>query len=1041
MKKAKLFLTALSALLAVGVSAQNITVTGNVTDASTGEGIPFASVIVKGTTQGVAADADGYYAIETPADGALEFSSIGYMTQEIAVEGKTFVNAELEPDNEFIDETIVVAYGVQKKSSFVGAAEQISGEKLQNMSSSNISKSLEGAVAGLQTSSSSGTPGSSANIIIRGLGSVSASQSPLLVVDGVPYEGSLNSIASNDIESITVLKDAAANSMYGARGSNGVIIITTKRGTSDRVSVTFDAKVGVNSRGVPAYDVITNPGDYYEMTWESIRNAVYYGGQMSLGQANAYASGALIRDYLRYNVYKGISDTELIDPTTGKLNPYAYDLKWTDNWNEDVFRNGVRQEYTVTASGGNDNTQAYLSISTLDDEGYVPSSGFNRISVRGKIDQTIGKYINVGLNLAYSNTTQNLYNSSEGSGSYSNLFYFGQNIAPIYPIYQYDLETGEKLYDNNGGDLYDWGENRPYGQFSNPYGQLMTSKNEVISDNISSRGYINIQILKDLKFTANVAYDVFLDKYDYYTTPVGGDAETVNGRGQQQTNRHSALNANQLLNYTPTFGDHSLNILLGHETKSDVSYVLSGQMTNFVDPNNSDFSNAVVYQNLTSSTSEYFLQGIFGRAEYNYANKYYLSASYRMDASSRFAPDKRWGDFWSVGASWSAKQENFLIGVGWLDALRIKASYGTQGNDNIGVTKVYEDLYTINRIDGEASIVKVFRAAPDVTWEKSDNFNAGFEARLFDRLSINADFFIKETKDMIYYRPLSPSQGDPATQLVNDMDMKNTGIEFEISADLIKTPNVLWTVSVNGTHYKNEITKLPSDQPQDGYNSGTYWRELGGSLYDFYLPEFAGVDSSTGEALYNVYTESGNKGELTGTTTSATNATNRATGKSAIPDIYGGFSTFLSVYGFDFSAAFAYQLGGWTLDSNYASLMGGGTAGTNWHKDIYDRWTPQNTDSQIPRLDNGNLNANQTSTRFLTRASYLSLRNLTIGYTFPKRIAEKIAMQNLRVFLTGDNLWYISARKGLDVRQSFSGETGFTYSALRTVSAGISLTF
>ena len=1041
MKKAKLFLTALSVLLAVGVSAQNITVTGNVTDASTGEGIPFASVIVKGTTQGVAADADGYYAIETPADGALEFSSIGYMTQEIAVEGKTFVNAELEPDNEFIDETIVVAYGVQKKSSFVGAAEQISGEKLQNMSSSNISKSLEGAVAGLQTSSSSGTPGSSANIIIRGLGSVSASQSPLLVVDGVPYEGSLNSIASNDIESITVLKDAAANSMYGARGSNGVIIITTKRGTSDRVSVTFDAKVGVNSRGVPAYDVITNPGDYYEMTWESIRNAVYYGGQMSLGQANAYASGALIRDYLRYNVYKGISDTELIDPTTGKLNPYAYDLKWTDNWNEDVFRNGVRQEYTVTASGGNDNTQAYLSISTLDDEGYVPSSGFNRISVRGKIDQTIGKYINVGLNLAYSNTTQNLYNSSEGSGSYSNLFYFGQNIAPIYPIYQYDLETGEKLYGANGEDLYDWGENRPYGQLSNPYGQLMTSKNEVISDNISSRGYINIQILKDLKFTANVAYDVFLDKYDYYTTPVGGDAETVNGRGTQQTNRHSALNANQLLNYTPTFGDHSLNILLGHETKSDVSYVLSGQMTNFVDPNNSDFSNAVVYQNLTSSTSEYFLQGIFGRAEYNYANKYYLSASYRMDASSRFAPDKRWGDFWSVGASWNAKQENFLIGVGWLDALRIKASYGTQGNDNIGVTKVYEDLYTINRIDGEASIVKVFRAAPDVTWEKSDKFNAGFEARLFDRLSINADFFIKETKDMIYYRPLSPSQGDPATQLVNDMDMKNTGIEFEISADLIKTPNVLWTVSVNGTHYKNEITKLPSDQPQDGYNSGTYWRELGGSLYDFYLPEFAGVDSSTGEALYNVYTESGNKGELTGTTTSATNATNRATGKSAIPDIYGGFSTFLSVYGFDFSAAFAYQLGGWTLDSNYASLMGGGTAGTNWHKDIYDRWTPQNTDSQIPRLDNGNLNANQTSTRFLTRASYLSLRNLTIGYTFPKRIAEKIAMQNLRIFLTGDNLWYISARKGLDVRQSFSGETGFTYSALRTVSAGISLTF
>lgn len=1041
MGKIKSFFALVLIFLSVSLSAQDLTVTGQVTDESTGEGIPFASVILKGTTHGVATDAEGNYSITVPSSGVLEFSSIGYQSTEMPVNGQRRIEASLKTDSEFIDETIVVAYGVQKKSSFVGAAEQVSGEKLATMSSTNISKSLEGAVAGLQTSSSSGTPGSSASIIIRGLGSVSASQEPLLVVDGVPYEGSLNSIASNDIESLTVLKDAAANSMYGARGSNGVIIITTKRGTSDRVSVTFDAKVGVNSRGVPAYDVITDPGDYYEMAWESFRNSVYYGGQMSLGQANAYASGALISDYLRYNVYKGIDDTELIDPTTGKLNPYAYDRKWTDNWNKDVFRNGVRQEYTLTASGGSEKTQAYMSVSYLNDEGYVPASGFERISVRGKIDQTIGRRIKVGLNLAYSNTTQNLYNSSESSGSYSNLFFFGQNIAPIYPIYQYDLETGAKLYGPNGEDLYDWGENRAYGQLSNPYGQLLTSKNEQISDNISSRGYIDIQILKDLKFTANVAYDVFLDKYDYYTTPVGGDAATVNGRGTQQTNRYTALNANQLISYTPTFGDHSLNILLGHETKSDVSYALSGQMTNFVDPNNSDFANAVVYQNLTSSTSEYFLQGVFARAEYNYANKYYLSGSYRMDASSRFAPDKRWGSFWSVGASWNAKQENFLIGVGWIDALRIKASYGTQGNDNIGVTKVYEDLYTISRVDGEASIVKAFRAAPDVTWEKSDNFNAGFEARFFDRLSVNADFFIKETKDMIYYRPLAPSQGEPSTQLVNDMDMKNTGIEFEVSADIIKTTNVLWNVTINGTHYKNAITKLPSDQPQTGYNTGNYWRSLGGSLYDFYLLEWAGVDPENGRAMYNVYSQAGTGGEFEGTTYSATNATQRAVGKSAIPDLYGGISSYLSFYGFDVSASLAYQIGGWTLDSNYQGLMGSGSVGTNWHKDIFDRWTPQNTDSQIPRLDNGDLEASQTSTRFLTKASYLSLRNVTIGYTFPKRLTDKIAMQNLRVYLTGDNLWYTSKRKGLDVRQTFNGSTGFTYSALRTISAGISFTF
>ncbi len=1038
MGKIKVFFTLVLISLSLSLSAQDITVSGQVTDESTGEGIPFASVVLQGSMHGVATDADGVFSISVPSDGILEVSSIGYQTSTVPVNGQTRIDVSLSTDAEFIDETIVVAYGVQKKSSFTGAAEQVSGEKLERMQTSNISKSLEGAVAGLQTSSSSGTPGSSSSIIIRGLGSVSASQEPLLVVDGVPYEGSLNSIAANDIESLTVLKDAAANSMYGARGSNGVIIITTKRGTSDKISITFDAKVGVNSRAVPTYDIITDPADYYEMSWESIRNAVYYAGTMSLGQANLYASGALVDDYLGgYNIFKGVENDELIDPATGKISVYARDRKWTDDWNKDIFRKGIRQEYTLTASGGSEKTQAYMSVSYLNDEGYVPNSGFDRISARAKIDHSIGKYIRTGLNISYSNTTQDMYSSTESQGAYSNLFMFGQNIAPIYPIYQYDLTTGARMYGQHGEDLYDWGESRPYGANSNPYGQLMSSKNRVISDNISSRGYVEVQILKDLKFTANIAYDVFVDNYDYYTTPVGGDAANVNGRGQQQTRRYSALNANQLINYSPTFGDHSLNILIGHETKSDKSYLLFGEMTNYVDPNVSDFSNAVTYQNLNSYSSGYFLEGVFGRAEYNYANKYLFSASYRVDGSSRFAPDKRWGDFWSVGASWNMKQENFLIGVPEITYLRLKASYGTQGNDNIGVTKVYEDLYNVNRVDGQASIVKVFRAAPDVTWEKSNNFNAGFESRFFDRFSVNADFFIKDTKDMIYYRPLAPSQGEPASQLVNDMDMRNIGVEFEIDVDLIKTQNVSWTLNINGTHYRNAITKLPTDVPQEGYATDSYFRELGQPLYSFYLYEWKGVDPDTGRPQYAKYDEDG---ELT-IVNETTEATRIKTGKTSIPDLYGGISTFLNLYGFDFSASFAYQIGGWTLDSNYQSLMGGGTAGTNWHKDIFRRWTPQNRYTDVPRVENGDQQNNQSSTRFLTNSSYISLRNVTIGYTFPKRITDKIAMQNLRIFLTGDNLWYLSKRRGLDVRQSFSGSTGFTYSALMTISGGVSITF
>lgn len=1035
MKTSKTLFSLMLLFLTLTMQAQKVSVSGQVLDSVTGEGIPFAGIFIKGTTTGVSTDDQGVFAIDVSKGDILLVSSIGYVEREIAVEAGKKLVVKLDPDSQAIDETIVVAYGVQKKSSFVGSAAQVSGEKLQKMQSTNISKSLEGAVAGLQTSSSSGTPGSSASIIIRGLGSVSASQSPLLVVDGVPYEGSLNSIPTHDIESMTVLKDAAANSMYGARGSNGVIIITTRRGTSDKVRIEFDAKVGVNSRGVPTYDIITSPADYYEMTWEALRNEVYYGGSMGLGQANAYASGALVSKYLRYNVYKGVEDGEVVLPGTGKINPAAKERKWTDDWNKDVFKRGIRQEYTLTVSGGSEKTKAYMSVSYLNDKGYVPNSGFRRVTVRGKVDQNIAKFIKAGINIAYSNTNQDQF-GAERAGSYSNIFFFGQNIAPIYPIYKYDIETGERLYGQTGEDLYDWGEQRAYGQLSNPYGQLLSSIVNTVRDNTSSRGYVDINILDGLKLTVNVAYDVFNTKSDNFFTPVGGDASTVNGRGTQNTSRYSALNTNQLLSYNKDFGregQHNVSLLFGHEIKSDHSYGLAGSMTNFVDPTVSDFANAVVYQDLTSNRTSYFLQGVFGRGEYSYGNRYFLSASYRRDASSRFAPDKRWGGFWSLGLSWNAKQEKFLLPVEAVNYLKFKASYGTQGNDNILMTKVYEDLYRIDRVNGEASIVKVFRAAPDVTWEKSNNFNAGIESRFFDRLSVNADFFIKETKDMIYYRALAPSQGDPASQLVNDMDMKNIGVEFEVSADIFKHRNFGWNITLNGTSYKNKITKLPSNEPAEGYASGNYWRRKGGSLYDFYMYEWRGVDSETGEALYT-----GKEKDLVH---EAANAKMIQTGKSSIPAVYGGISTSWAFFGVDLSAQFAYQIGGWTLDSNYQSLMSGGSAGTNWHKDIFHRWTPQNTDTDVPRVQNRYQEASQTSTRFLTKASYISLKNVTVGYTFPKSLTQKAKISNLRVYVIGDNLWYMSKRRGLDVRQSFSGAAGFTYSALRTVSAGLSFTF
>ena len=967
------------------------------------------------------------------------------------VEATDGMIVELHAATEELDEVMVVAYGTVRKSSFTGAASQVKGDDISSQQVSSISKALEGVTAGVQVSNSDGSPGTNASILVRGIGSISATQSPLIVVDGVPYEGSLNSISAQDIESLTVLKDAAANSMYGARGSNGVIVITTKSAQPGDIKVQLDARVGFNSRGIPSYNIINDPGDYYEMMYEAIVNNLVESGTYSNLTARQYVANNLISGYLKYNIYAGIADNELIDPLTGKINPNATTRKWTDNWSKDPFNNGLRQEYNVSLTGGTENTKGYASISYLSDDGYVTNSGFDRISARAKVDQNIGKYIKTGVNIAYANTERQAFGNTDAN--YSNLFMFSQSIGPIYPIYLYDT-NGNLMYDAEGNALYDFGTTyqRPYAQEQNPYAVLLANQNKYITDNLSTRAYVDVMFLKDFKFTANVAYDVFNQNDVEYMTHIGGDAASVNGRGYRQSVRYNALNANQLLNWTPKYGNHSINLLLGHETKKDRSSLLYGHMTNFMDPDNSEFANASSYQDLTSYSSTYALEGYFGRVEYDFADKYYVSASYRADASSRFAPENRWGQFWSVGASWRMKEEAFLQNVDAISNMKLKASYGTQGNDNIGYSQVYLDLYAISRVDGEAGLTKVFRGNPDLTWEKSNNFNAGIELGLFDRVNISSDFFIKETKDMIYARPLAASEGSPSTIIVNDLDMKNTGIEFEVSADVIKNRNIRWNISFNGTHYKNQMTRLPEDKAEaiatdGGYQRGNYWMKIGGSLYDWYLYEYEGVDPENGLPRYNKYTpildengvETGEyKKEYVHTTSEATL---RETGKSAIPDFYGGLSTTLEAYGVDVNISTAFQIGGYVYDSFYQSLMNAGNAGENMHTDMFNRWTPTNTDTDVPRLCYNDQEANGMSDRWLTSASYFSLRNVTIGYTLPSKLTKKAKIEKARFYLTGDNIWLKSARKGLDPRQDFTGATGYIYSALSTYSIGVNLTF
>ncbi|WP_300852459.1 TonB-dependent receptor [uncultured Bacteroides sp.] len=968
----------------------------------------------------------------------MQISYIGMQTQEVAI--KPHVKVLMKSDSEMLDEVMVVAYGTAKKSSFTGSASTVRGEKIAKMQTSNVSKSLEGAVAGVQISQSSGQPGASASIFVRGIGSISASRTALIVVDGVPYEGNLNQIAPSDIESMTVLKDAAANSLYGARGANGVVLITTKKGQSGKVKVVFENRTGVNTRGVPSYDVLDNPQEYYELFWEAMRNNALSTG-MSYLEAGRYASNDLVSELGGYNNYN-VPDAELVDPISGRLNPNAR-LLYHDDWLKEAFRPAMRQENSIALSGGTDKTNYYASLNYLYDNSYTVNSNMDRINARVKIDQTVNDWFKTGFNIAFSNVKTNSPNV--GGSSYSSIFFFGQQIAPIYPVYMYDRE-GNKILDDKGNPRYDYGTEmgkRPVGANVHPIDQQLNNIYKSSADVINAKAYMEFSFLKDFKFTVNASIDNFNTRTNSFQTPIGGDALNVNGRGTTKMERYFVLNTNQLLNWSHTYNNvHNVEVLLGHETKKDRSESLWAQKENFLVPDNPELDNAAKLSDASSSAAEYALEGMFAQVKYNYNEKYYISGSYRRDASSRFHPDNRWGSFWSVGASWRINKENFMSNTTWINDLKIKASYGTQGNDNIGNNQPYKDQYQVVSNDGAIGINYIFRGNKNITWEKSNNFNAGVEFRFWDKLSGNIEYFRKTTWDLLYYKPLPPSQGVPSGIYENTMRMRNDGIEVELSYDVFNSNNFKWNISLNATHYKNQLLELPADRPQDGWATGNYFRKVGKPLYNYYDYKFAGVDPETGDALYWADELDENKKVIGQKTVNSTSlATRYELDKSPIPDLYGGFSTSFEFFGVDLAANFAYQIGGWVYDSLYSGFMSEGKNGTNWHKDILNRWTPENRYTDVPRLQLGNMDQGCTADRDLTKASYLSLRNLTVGYSLPKRWLSKAKIEKLRLYVVGDNMFLLSKRKGFDPRQSITGETDYNYSAMRTVSFGINLEF
>ena len=1033
------------AVLAVSFAAlaQNKQVSGTVVDEA-GAAIVGAAVVVDGTSIGTTTGVDGDFKLSAPANGTLTVSFVGYEDVKVAIAGKTSIKVVLKASVEQLDDVVVVAFGSKRKQDVVGSVSSVKSTIINNSQATSVSSALEGAVAGLQVISSTGQPGADASIVLRGIGSLSGGNTALIVVDGVPFNGRLSDINPADIQSITVSKDAVSNSLYGSRAANGVVMVTTKSGRQDRTQINFTANWGVTNRAYKDYDYVTDQGEFYELTWYGIRNTNMMAG-MSADEAALAASQSVLGELGNYNAFI-IPDGEYLVGTDGKLNKSAKE-RYNDSFADALFDSAMRQEYQVSASGGTDKTNYYLSMGYLDNDSYVIGSDYNRISARANVNSQLKPWLKVGTNIAYSVTEQN--GVKDGVDLASNPFSTARSWAPIYPVHGYD-EQGNLVYDANGEPVYDAGTGQVAGTISRP---VATNQNIICSmledinrnkyHNLTTRSFIEIKFLKDFTFTANYSYDYTNNNATtFYSTKIG-DGQSFGGRGTRGSYNSYTQNFNQLLAYNKVVGDHNISAKIGHEYYNYKSDSFSGQKTQFFDPLNPELDNGGQLQYISSSTSEHSIEGYFAMADYNYANKYYVSAAYRRDGTSRFLD--RWGDFWSVGLGWRISAESWMQGAEWINDLKIRASYGTQGNESVLNATPYQDLYSITWDGSQLGYSTSFYGNPDLTWEKQKTIDAGIDFRLWDRVYGSVEYFHRRTDDMLFQKTLAPSAGRPYNW-ENLGAMSNQGIEFEVNVDILKGRDFSWTATVVGSHYKNKILTLPEENREDGIVSGTFKLFEGKSRYEYFTYQYAGMDDK-GNAQWWMDEVDEATGEKTGKkvkTSTYADATKDWLGKTALPDLTGGLNTTFQWKGIDLTIATAFQIGGWAYDSDYLSGMSNSFY-VGHHKDLWKTFNPATGEGEYPvwNANNSSNSYTQTSDTHLIKASYFSIRNITLGYSFPKAWMNKLGIGGIRVFVTGDNVALFSKRQGFDPRVSMSGgNSGFGgYSPMRVVSGGINLTF
>ena len=941
-----------------------------------------------------------------------------------------------------MDEVVVVGYGTAKKSSYTGSVAVVGSKELDKLEITSVGKALQGVVPGLQSVSAAGQPGSDASLYIRGIGSVNASTSPLFVVDGVPGANP-NQISGKDIQSISILKDASASALYGSRGANGVIVITTKSGSlNSKPVVNFSSSIGFTSRAVKDYSYLS-ADDYYELQWEAIRNTQMDQGKTA-AEAAEYASSYLVDGALKVNIYGPQYPVPV--GTDGNLISGATPL-WNDDWSKAISRTGLRQQYDLSISGGSENTRYFVSGGYLNEEGWIRTSEFERINLRTNIQSKVNNWFEAGANASLSSSYQKSPTQSDSNtGNFAN---FQRLISNIYPVYERNPD-GSYVLDAEGNKKWDYGIWRPTTAVSGA--NILGSAEHAISGSKTEAVLLSTNMIITflqgllLRTTASADYRSWNShsySHSYYST--GGISEGA-GSASRGSSRTLNYTVNSFVDYSLNLANkHSFNLLAGPEIYVNNISSLSGTRTGFQVLGKTEPSAGSTIGTFVGTSDNYRLASWLSKVDYNYLDRYHFSASYRRDGSSRFSKESRWGNFWSVGASWNLKKENFLKDVRDIDNLNLRFSYGAQGNDNVG-NYAYGGFYTIYNSLDMLGLLPSDLPTPELKWETNLNFNIGADISLFEnRLIAQIDVYNRQSKDLLFERPLSPSTGYSGIN-ANIGSLSNRGIDGQITGTPIRNRNFSWDVSLNFGHYTNKITKLPQEEILTG-SIGQYGNTKkmveGGSIFDFYIKEWAGVNPENGNATWykDIVDENGNISGKT-TTENQTEATHYFQG-SSLPDFYGGLNNYLSYKNFELSFLFSFSVGGKIFDGDQPMIMHLGYApGRNWSDEALSRWTPENRDTNFPRLSYVSDPWNTIpSTRFLYDATYARLKNIVFSYSLPSQLISNWNLSDVKLHITGDNILTFFGHKGLDPEQTVTGSTYYRYPAQKSYSVGINVSF